>query len=120
MSEYVALEKLINAPPALPERDVECPLLGGKVRVRGCTVGQRTKWERTIQGRTADEIRQRLVVASVVKPEGLTQQHIAAIANHDARAIEPIVDAAMQLWGFKGGDLEALEKNSEATANSGG
>lgn len=113
---YVSLEQF-TAPRPVPERDVEVPRLG-KVRLRGFGVRQRTAWERSVQGKSQNEIRERLLIATVVKPEGLTAAHLKLIGDQDASVFEPLVEEAMDLAGIKSRDMEALSKNSEATDES--
>lgn len=98
---------------------MDVPALGGMVRIRACSVQQRTSIERIFQGANADEARQRLIVMAVVKPEGLTAKHVAQIAQHDASSLEPLIEAITELWmlGKQKEQVDALEKNSEATAN---
>lgn len=110
MSEYLSLETL-TTPRKLEERDVPVPLLGGKVRIRGCTVAERTRFDRSVQGKGKEEIRQRLVAAAVIEPNGFTAEHVKALSKQDARIIEPIVNEALDLWGLSEVDVESLEGN---------
>jgi hypothetical protein len=120
MSEYLSLEALVTPPATLEEVDVEVPALGGKVRLRAPTVAMRSAFELSVQGASRAEIRQRLLVASIIIPKGLTQQHVSALGQHDARVLEPVFEEAARLWGFRDSDIAALEKNSDATAISDG
>lgn len=113
---YVSLEAL-TAPRALPERDVEVPGLG-KVRIRGFSVRQRTAFERSVDGKGRAEIRERLLIATVVKPEGLTAAHLKLLSDQDGSILEPIVEEAMSITGLSTRDVDALSKNSEATTES--
>lgn len=116
---YATLESILK-PRAPREIDVECPVLGGKVRLRGFGVRQKTSFETAMTGKTKTEARERLIVATVIKPEGLTAEHLRIIGQQDATAWEPLVEAAMELTGFKEADLEALSKNSDATTEPAG
>lgn len=113
---YVSLEAL-TTPRARPEKDVEVEGLG-KVRLRGFSVRQRSAFERSVQGKNLSEIRERLIVATVIKPEGLTAAHVKLLGDQDASLLEPLVDEAMVLTGIKKQDMESLTKNSEATTES--
>jgi hypothetical protein len=116
---YVSLEALTKAQP-LPEADVEVPALGGKVRLRGMTVSQRTRFEKVNQGKGKHEARQRLLVATIIKPEGLASEHIAQLGEQDARILEPLVEKALDLIGMGDDDVERLAKNSNATTDDAG
>jgi len=119
MSDYVSLEAL-KKPSPRKEVDVEVPALGGKVRIRACSVTQRTRYERMCGTVAADALREHLICEAVVKPEGLTKQDVKVIAEHDGAALEPIINAIMDLWSIRSDPTEAIEKNSETTVNSGG
>lgn len=113
---YVSLE-LLTAPRPVPEKDVEVPGLG-KVRIRGFSVRQRTAFEKSVEGKSRAEIRERLLIATVVKPEGLTAAHLKLLGDQDCSVLEPIVNEAMEISGLTTRDMDALVKNSEATAES--
>lgn len=91
------------------EMDLEVPGLG-KVRLRGFGVRQRSQFENSVQGRNRDEIRERLILATVIKPEGLTAEHLKIIGDGDSSVFEPIIDAAQVLCGMRPGDMDALQK----------
>jgi len=116
---YLSLEQLTKR-REVREVDVDCPELGGKVRLRGFTVRQKTAFEQALTGKSVKEGRERLLVQTIVKPEGLTAEHLKLIGDQDSTAWEPLVEAAMTLTGFKEADLEKLSKNSEPTTESDG
>jgi hypothetical protein len=116
---YLSVDALTKARP-LPERDVDVPALGGKVRIRGMTVSQRGRFEKSVQGKNAKELRQRLLVATIVKPEGLTSEHIAALGDQDASILEPLVNEALDLVGATEDDIDALVGNSSGTTGGDG
>lgn len=116
MSEYLSLETL-TTPRPVKELDVDVAELGGKVRLRGFTVRQRTAFEKSVEGKNRTELRERLIVATVVKPEGLTVAHVRALGDMNAAVLEPLVEAALAITGFTDRDLESLAKNSDATAD---
>lgn len=113
---YATLDAL-TAPRAVPEEDVDVPGIG-KLRIRGFGVRQRTAFELSINGKSRNESRERLLVATIVKPEGITAEHIRVLGNQDCRVWEPAVQVAMRLTGLQHEDLEAAVKNSDATAES--
>jgi len=113
---YISLEALTTARP-VPEKDIDVPRLG-KVRIRGFSVRQRTAFERSVEGKGRSEIRERLLIATVVKPEGLTAAHLKLLGDQDGSLLEPIVNEAMELAGITNRDMDALSKNSEATGES--
>ena len=109
---YISLDALTTR-RAVPERDVDVPALGGKVRIKGFTVRQRSQFENSVQGQNRAEIRERLLVATVIKPEGLTAAHIKMLSESDCTAYEPLVEAALDLCGLSEKDMKALEKKGE-------
>jgi hypothetical protein len=118
---YISLEQLTTARP-VPERDVEVPGFG-KVRIRGFSVRQRSAFERSVDGKSRDEIRERLLIATVIKPEGLTAAHLKLLGDQDGTLVEPIVEAASELTGLSAKDMKSLEKkdapDSSETSDSG-
>ncbi len=113
---YISLEAL-TTPRPVPEKDIEVVGLG-KVRIRGFTIRQRTAFERSVEGKGRAEIRERLLIATVVKPAGLTAAHLKLLGDQDGALLEPIVNEAMELAGITNRDMDALSKNSEATDES--
>lgn len=113
---YCSLEELTRVRKPR-EMDLEVPGIG-KVRLRGFGVRQRSQFENSVQGRSKDEIRERLILATVIKPEGLTAAHLKLIGDSDASVYEPIVDAASQLCGLSAKDMKALEKKDESNDSS--
>ena len=112
---YATLDAL-KAPRPVPEEDVEIPGVG-KIRIRGFGVRQRTAFELSVNGKTRNEVRERLLVATIVKPEGITAEHIKLLSSQDCRVWEPAVEAAMRITGLQERDLEAAVKNSDATGD---
>lgn len=104
-----------TAPRRPKEMDLDVPGLG-KVRLRGFGVRQRSQFEKSVQGRTQDEIRERLILATVIKPEGLTVAHLKQIADNDAEVYEPIVEAALKITALSDRDVKALEKKGDDSA----
>lgn len=113
---YVSLDEFTKARKPR-EQDLDVPGLG-KVRLRGFGVRQRSQFENSVQGKNRDEIRERLILATVIKPEGLTASHLKLIGDSDASVFEPIVDAAQVLCGMRPGDMAALEKKDESSDSS--
>lgn len=110
---YISLEQL-TAPRPVPEKDVEVSGFG-KVRIRGFSVRQRTAFEKSVEGKSRAEIRERLLLATVIKPEGLTAAHLKLLGDQECSVFEPIVNAAMELTSLTTRDMDALAKNSDAT-----
>lgn len=112
MSKYVSIEafRTRREPQTV---DVECPALGGMVRIVGPTAKTKTVFEVEKSRRGAAWFRPLLIVASVVEPEGLTIDDAKAMLDDDAMSLEPIVDAAMVLWGYSSRQetVEDAEKN---------
>lgn len=116
---YVSLDAL-TARRKIPEIDVDVPALGGKVRLRGFSVRQRTQFERTVEGQQRSEIRERLLVATIIKPEGLTAAHVKLLSDTDCTAMEPLVNAALELTGMTQQDVKALEKKDDGSSETTG
>lgn len=104
---------------------VDCPEWGGKVRVRSLDGRQRADWQQaSIQGtgRTATvNFRQttvKLVALAVVDADGkpiFSNSDIAKLATKNSAPLERIAEVAMRLSGIGDDEVDALEKNSEAT-----
>lgn len=123
-SGYISLEQLTK-PTSLPEQDVPVPELGGNVRVRGMSVKARTEFENSFRSKGGKpirarqlEVRQRLIVATVIQPTGLTVAHVEALGQQNAGAIERIVNVAQELCGMTNDDVEEIAKNSEETTDA--
>lgn len=98
--------------PAVVE--VEVPALGGKVRVRGMTIGDRDAFEIANAGDKGKYFRARLVVASVVAEDGspmFREADLPALASLAAGTFEPVIDAATKLNRYTPEEVKALEGN---------
>lgn len=110
----------------LPFEDVDCPELGGMVRIRALTEGEKIRWSRIERLRQAalpeaeklDGLRASAIVAGAInedgskmfplpdeKPEIELGRLVGVINENLASAIDKLSDAAMRLAGI-GGDLE--------------
>lgn len=94
--------------------EVEVPALGGKVSVRGMTIGARDQFEIANAADKGRYFRARLVVACVVDADGSPMfgaADLPALASLAAGTFEPVVDAAMRLNKYTPEEVEALEGN---------
>ncbi|OJW19370.1 MAG: hypothetical protein BGO49_08555 [Planctomycetales bacterium 71-10] len=94
--------------------EVEVPALGGKVSVRGMTVGDRDAFEIANAGDKGKFFRARLVAASVVDADGspmFGERDLPALASLAGGTFEPVIDAAMRLNKYTPEEVKALEGN---------
>jgi hypothetical protein len=115
---YCSLEELTRVRKPR-EMDLDVPGVG-KVRLRGFGVRQRSRFENSVQGKNREEIRERLLVATIIKPEGLTAAHLRILGDSDAATLEPIVEAAMEITGLSAQDVDALEKKDDGSSETTG
>lgn len=94
--------------------EVEVPALGGKVAVRGMTIGDRDAFEIANAKDGGKFFRARLVVASVVDAEGrpmFAASDLPALASLAGGTFEPVVDAATKLNKYTPDEVAKLEGN---------
>ena len=108
-----------------PEKD----LAGKKITVRSMSARERSAWEmqftdfktnKPLKSRQA-EIRERLVVATVIDPKGnplLTEDDVEALGEVDAAILEMIAKASQDLNDITEDDIQELEKNSKTQTGS--
>lgn len=110
----------------LPFEDVDCPELGGAVRIRALTEGEKIRWSRIEKIRQEplpditklDGFRASIIVATAInedgskmfplpdeKPEVELARLIELIDGNLASAVERLSDAAVRIAGM-GGELE--------------
>lgn len=109
----------------VPRERVEIPELGGAIIVSGMTARDRTRFEKQFQTASgkpskarSEEIRERLLVACCVNPDGsamFTDADIAAIGRQRADVVERLVNVAQRLCGMTSTDVEELAKNLQPT-----
>lgn len=95
--------------------------LSGPIYVREMTASERDAYEAYIlDNRGKNEranlrgLRARLVALTLVDEAGnriFSDEDVEAVGRKGARAIEPIVEAAMRLNAMRSADVEALAKN---------
>lgn len=106
----------------LPRKEVAIPELGGAVYVRTLTARERDAFEIANTKAHARDFRARLVVATACDEAGVDLfrvDDVAAVSNLSCSVLDPIVDAALAINRFTKGDVEAVEKNSEASPSTG-
>jgi hypothetical protein len=102
-------------------RKVACPEWGGECYVRTLTADERDRWELALsEGKKS--VRASLVGVALCdedgKPLNPTEAQIAGLGNKSAAPMDRLFDAIVELNVMRKQDVEKLEKNSEATADS--
>lgn len=123
-------KKFMSATEILSVSDIETreewiPEWNTWVRIRGMTGSQRDRFEDSmLQGKgrnqktNLENLRAKLVVASVVDENGkplFKKDHIAALGSKAVKPLGRIVKVAQEINGITDDDIEELTKNSEMT-----
>lgn len=119
MSErtYLGRDAFLLAATTLKTEDVECPELGGWVRVRELTVAEAATievaaHEASTKGGLLD-LRERMVALAVVSAQGVplfTPDDVKALSTSGRAVIARLHDVARRLSGYE--DLETTQGNS--------
>lgn len=103
------------AVPTLRSELVDCPGLGGQVRVRELTAGDRDILDDMLsRGAWAGQFRARVVQLTVVDDNGvplLGSSDLQHLAESPAGALEPIAEAALEMSGFTRSERAELGKD---------
>jgi hypothetical protein len=123
---YLSADHILQADDRQYE-DVAVPEWGGTVRVRSLGAKERDAFEISImtgKGKNRDvnmkNLRAKLVIYAAVNEHGnplFTPDHIDALGQKNAAALDRVFTAAQRLSGLRPEDIDELTKNSE-TAQS--
>lgn len=106
----------------VPEDFPDAELAGAEYTVKAMTARERTEWEKQFSdkktGKTIkqrqDEIRARLIVATVIDATGgplFADDDVPALMETDVGLVDLLVNAAFRLNSMKSADLDDLAKN---------
>ncbi len=115
----LTLEQILAADDRSVEK-VPCPEWGGDVYVCTLTADERDAWEK--DAASGKPTRASLVGRALCDKDGNrlnpTEAQVAALGKKASGPMERCVDAIMELNAMRKQDVEEMEKNYEATAES--